>query len=71
MAYDRSGGRLGEDIILSMYFQQNGVGADVYDIQQVEIYNPYGVLVVFIKYNGQFQLDKMKAHGQMFGRTLS
>jgi hypothetical protein len=45
MAYDRSGGRLGEDIILSMYFQQNGVGADVYDIQQVEIYNPYGVLV--------------------------
>jgi len=45
MAYDRSGGKAGQDIVLAMQFQQNGVGTDIFDIQQVDIYNPLGSLV--------------------------
>jgi len=40
MSYDRSGGKAGQDIVLYMQFQQNGIGADIFDIQQVEIYDP-------------------------------
>lgn len=45
MAYDRSGGKAGSDIVLQLYIQHNGEGADVFDLDAVEIYDPNGVLI--------------------------
>lgn len=45
MPYDRSGGKASNQIILSVYFQQNGVGANVYAMEKVDIYSPLGTLI--------------------------
>lgn len=45
MSYDRSAGKAGNEIVLSIYFQQNGVAANVFSIEKVDIYSPLGVLI--------------------------
>lgn len=45
MPYDRSGAYASQDVILSIYFSQNGTPANVFSLGDVNIYNPNEVLV--------------------------
>lgn len=45
MPYDRSGARAGQDVILSIYFTQNGTPANVFSIGSVSIYDPNSTLI--------------------------
>lgn len=45
MPYDRSGARVGQDVVLSIQFSQNGVPQDVFDIDSVKIYNASNTLI--------------------------
>ncbi len=48
MSYDRSGAYAGQDVILSIYFSQNSVPANVFSLGDVLIYNPNDGLVTTI-----------------------